>query len=597
MSIVQMPDTFYPTPKALADEMVCKLDLDKIRYILEPSAGMGALCKAISRRGYYDRWHRNNNFEVDCIEIDPQMRNNLRYIFSEEYDHGLACQEREYEDRRRYDESMPESEKAELALLREERAGVSAKVRIIHDDFLTFQTKRRYDAIVMNPPFDHGDLHLLHALDLMQDGGQIVCLLNAETIRNPYTNSRKLLRQKLDEYEAEIEYKTAAFMTAETERKTDVEVALIFVTIPAAEHHSILFDMLQKAKEHEQAEVDPHELTAANGTIENMIEQYETEIQLGIAFINEYFAIRPYIRTTYNPDDPYDKYSILTLSVGREANYLQKLDVNDFAKCVRRKYWSAFFDNKEFTGMLTSNLRKDFSNTVDEMSNYEFSMFNIQQVLAQMQAQLTRGVEETIMSLFEKLTTEHTWYEECKNNIHYYNGWKTNKAHKIGKKCIIPTYGAFAKNWNSKRKKYDLDGLDQYKCYETLTDIEKALNYLDCGETSDVDLKYAIGCAVDAGLTKVTCKYFTVVFYKKGTCHITFTCPSVIEKLNIFAGRRKGWLPPRYGKVRYDDMTYEEKSVIDDFSGKEAYEQVFNEPGRYIIEVEKMPLLTAGSEE
>ena len=591
MSIVQMPDTYYPTPKALADEMVCRLDRDKIRYILEPSAGMGALCKAISRRGYRDRYSRNNRFEIDCIEIDPQMRANLLYIFSKDYRQNISHKEHELDNSRRYDEVRPDSEREELAYLREELQNVDAAVRVVHDDFLTFQTKRRYDAIVMNPPFDHGDLHLLHALDLMQDGGQIVCLLNAETIRNPYTNSRKLLLQKLDEYGAKIEYRTAAFMTAETERKTNVEVALIRVTIPDAEHHSVLFDMLQKAKEQKQSEVDPQELTTAKGTIENMIEQYETEIRLGVAFINEYFAIRPYIRTSYNPNDPYGKDSMLTLSVGREANYLQKLDVNDYAKCVRRKYWSAFFDNKEFTGMLTSNLRKDFSNTVDEMANYEFSMFNIQQVLAQMQAQLTRGVEETIMALFEKLTSEHTWYPECQKNIHYYNGWKTNKAHKVGKKCIIPENG-FCSAWyyGSSRE------LDKHKCYEILSDLEKALNYLDCGETSEYNLEFAIQTAIESGLTKVACKYFTVVFYKKGTCHITFTCQSVIDKLNIFAGRRKGWLPPRYGKVRYDDMTDEEQAVIDDFSGKEAYEAVCNEPGRYIIEVEKMPLLTAGSE-
>ena len=586
-----MPDTYYPTPKALADEMVCRLDRDKIRYILEPSAGMGALCKAISRRGYRDRYSRNNRFEIDCIEIDPQMRANLLYIFSKDYRQNISHKEHELDNSRRYDEVRPDSEREELAYLREELQNVDAAVRVVHDDFLTFQTKRRYDAIVMNPPFDHGDLHLLHALDLMQDGGQIVCLLNAETIRNPYTNSRKLLLQKLDEYGAKIEYRTAAFMTAETERKTNVEVALIRVTIPDAEHHSVLFDMLQKAKEQKQSEVDPQELTTAKGTIENMIEQYETEIRLGVAFINEYFAIRPYIRTSYNPNDPYGKDSMLTLSVGREANYLQKLDVNDYAKCVRRKYWSAFFDNKEFTGMLTSNLRKDFSNTVDEMANYEFSMFNIQQVLAQMQAQLTRGVEETIMALFEKLTSEHTWYPECQKNIHYYNGWKTNKAHKVGKKCIIPENG-FCSAWyyGSSRE------LDKHKCYEILSDLEKALNYLDCGETSEYNLEFAIQTAIESGLTKVACKYFTVVFYKKGTCHITFTCQSVIDKLNIFAGRRKGWLPPRYGKVRYDDMTDEEQAVIDDFSGKEAYEAVCNEPGRYIIEVEKMPLLTAGSE-
>lgn len=595
MSIVQMPDTYYPTQKALTDEMASKLDREKVRYVLEPSAWMGALCKAISRRGRGDRWSRDNRFEIDCIEIDPQLRSNLRYVFSYGYDSTLIEKERKLEESRRYGEERPESEKAELARIREERDSVNATVHIVHDDFLTFRSQRRYDAIVMNQPFDHGDLHLLHALDLMKDGGQIVCLLNAETIRNPYTNSRKLLKQQLEKYGAEIEYKTAAFMTDETERKTDVEVALVRVTIPEAEHHSILYDILQKAKEQEQAKVDLHELTTAKGTIDNMIEQYETEIRLGVAFINEYFAICPYIRNSLNEDDAYGRSSILTLTVGTGSNILQTIDVNDFAKKVRKKYWNAFFHNEEFTGMLTSNLRKDFQNTVDEMANYEFSSFNIQQVLMQMQAQLTRGVEETIMALFEKLTVTHTWYPECNGNIHYYNGWHTNKAHKVGKKCIIPANGSFAERWSSQRNKYILDGLKEYSVYNTLADIEKALNYLDCGETTEQSLGYAIQCAISSGLTKIRCKYFDVVFYKKGTCHITFTCPTVIDKLNIFAGRRKGWLPPRYGKVRYNDMTNEEKAVIDDFSGKEAYDQVCNEPGRFIIEVDKIPLLGAGT--
>lgn len=592
MSILQMPDTYYPTPKALADEMVSKLDRNSVHYVLEPSSGMGALCKALARRNRI--WTDcRSEIEIDCIEIDPQMRNILRYIFSEEYRDSLISQKRSIEDNRKYNrdrgqyDPLSDLDKSKLENIKEEMENVCALVRIVHDDFLTFKTERQYDAIIMNPPFDHGDLHLLHALDLMKDGGQIVCLLNAETIRNPYTVSRKLLLQKLDEYEAEIEYKTAAFMTSETERKTDVEVAIIRITIPEAEHHSIMFDMLQKAKEQEQKQVDPHELTTAKGSIENLIEQYETEIRLGVALINEYRAIVPYIYDTLDKDYPY-KHNILELSVRSNGGTHRGSDINRFAKLVRKKYWQGFFKNPEFTGMLTSNLQKDFSNTVDEMANYEFSEFNIQQVIAQMAAQLTRGVEETIMALFEKLTSEHTWYPECKKNVHYYNGWKTNKAHKVGKRCIIPENG-FCSAWYYGSSKE----LDKSKCYEILSDLEKALSYLDCGETYNYDLKYAIECAVHQGLKKIACKYFDVIFYKKGTCHITFIREDVIDKLNIFAGRRKGWLPPRYGKVRYDDMTDEEQAVIDDFSGKEAYEAVCNEPGRYIIETSSLLRLEA----
>ena len=57
----------------------------------------------------------------------------------------------------------------------------------------------------MNPPFSNGDKHLLKALQMQEKGGNIVCLLNAETLRNPYTESRKELIRQLDKYDADIE--------------------------------------------------------------------------------------------------------------------------------------------------------------------------------------------------------------------------------------------------------------------------------------------------------------------------------------------------------------------------------------------------------
>ena len=64
---------------------------------------------------------------------------------------------------------------------------------------------------MMNPPFSEGDKHLLKALELMKNGGQVVCLLNAETLKNPYSNSRKELIQKLKELDAKIKYLEANF--------------------------------------------------------------------------------------------------------------------------------------------------------------------------------------------------------------------------------------------------------------------------------------------------------------------------------------------------------------------------------------------------
>ena len=51
--------------------------------------------------------------------------------------------------------------------------------------------------------------------------------------------------------------------------------------------------------------------------------------------------------------------------------------MNEYIREVRRKYWEALFKNKKFIGHLTRNLQRDFYNKVEELSNYDFSLYNI----------------------------------------------------------------------------------------------------------------------------------------------------------------------------------------------------------------------------
>ena len=92
-----------------------------------------------------------------------------------------------------------------------------------------------WNTILMNPPFSNGDEHLLKAISLAEKtGSTIVCLLNAETIRNPFSNKRKALLQKLKEYHAEYEYVQNAFASGTSaERHADVEVVIISLSVPS----------------------------------------------------------------------------------------------------------------------------------------------------------------------------------------------------------------------------------------------------------------------------------------------------------------------------------------------------------------------------
>lgn len=116
-------------------------------------------------------------------------------------------------------------------------------------------------------------------------------------------------------------------------------------------------------------------------------------------------------------------------------------------------------------------------------------------------------------------------------------------------------------------------------------------NYLDGNMTAEVNTIHMLDIANRNGITRnIQCKYFSVTFYKKGTVHIKMhpEAERVIDALNIYVCKGKNWLPPYYGKVSYDDMSAEERAVIDDFQGREKYEMVMQNPSLYLYEAENI---------
>lgn len=555
MPIKELPfggnSDFFPTPSALVGKMLARVDWKNIKTVLEPSAGKGDIVECIKSYAkggvvidgrYYSR---DYNLDIDCIEIDA----NLRYILT------------------------------------------GKNFRVVHDDFLTYTTRKRYDLIIMNPPFSNGDEHLLKALEMQeQNGGQIVCLLNAETLRNTYTNRRKVLIQRLGKYGAQIEYIKDAFKHAE--RKTDTMVAMVYVNIPRREDKSELFERMQKATEQKYKEKTEANELAPNDKVEVLIRSYEIETAATIEFINEYNGLAGKI---LDSDSEYAS-PIVELKIG-ESTYgcrgygqIDSRAINEYLKIVRRKYWYKLLSLPQLTDKMTTQMRSDYFNKLNEMCEFEFSRFNIEWLILNINAQLWEGVDDEILKLFNKFTSDHTYYPECTENIHYYNGWKTNKAHKVGYKVIIPAYGSFATRYDYNKhrqlvERYN-DFIDARHCYSTLADLEKVLNYLDGNRTAEFDLGRALKNAERCCITKnIRCKYFDVTFYKKGTCHIVFRPETyrLIDALNIYAARSNKWLPPSYGQKHYHEMDDEEKKVIDEFQGEQAYETVMQDKAGYLI--------------
>ena len=505
---------FYPTPKELLRKITSTVQWWKLDGILDPEAGKGDIADYIKSE--------RSNLVIDCIEINPELQATLK------------------------------------------GKGYS----VIHDDFLTFVPKYHYDLIIMNPPFDNGATHLLKALSIQKHGGRVICILNAETLRNPYTNERKVLVKELETLNASITYQKDEFKSAE--RVTSVEIAIVDVEIPQEEKASVIMENLKQKYYHDEEGKDITDLID-NDYLAAAVTRYNMEVDAGIQLIREYKALTPYIMSSMKTN-PYTK-PVLQMKLGEHDD----LSESKYVRHIRNKYWSALFNDERFTGPMTGDMCTSYREKVNELEQYDFSIANIKELQIQMCGSLVSGIEGSIMKLFNDLSFRYSWSSEYDSNIHYYNGWATNKAWYVNKKVILPAHA-----WSDIWKKMEY----RYSISEKFMDIEKAFNYLAGCPGADIHLGRILQVAENNQQTKnIPCKYFDLTFYKKGTVHITFKDMELLKKLNIFGGKGKNMLPPRYGKVPYEDMTTEEKAVVNEFDGgAEEYMKVYLQRDKFIVQ-------------
>ena len=521
----------YPTPKELANKMLSKVNWRDVKNILEPSAGLGHLVEAIK-----DYAHRHTNYNISCIEIDNKCRNVL----------------------------------------------IWNNYNVIDSDFLAYNGLEQFDLIVANFPFSDGDLHLHKAIDVLFSG-QIVCLINAETIKNPFSNSRKSLIQKLNKLNASIEYIQNSFLDAE--RKTGVEVALIYIN-KVQNVETELFNDIQQSEDNFE-DIKSDNAVATKDNIHNIVQRYnqdkETVTNQIMDFYKNYKKVSKYL-TLGVVGQELDRHQKELKCEAGELTKIMKQRLNDFAIKLKKDYWLEAMQLDEIKSKLTSKKRKELASELNSYCNMDFTENNIKIFIQNLVAKYLTMIDEAINEMFDKFT-EYAFRDgrnqnnEYSQNIHLFNGWKTNTAYKVNKKVILP---------------FRADGWEMKTLYsdkrDFFDDVDLVFNYFDSQNIKNDLLEYQdksaynnkgiiqtdktseiVAYQLEKGETKnIKTRYFNVTLYKKGTVHLVFNDLYMLRRFNLFVAKKRGWLPMNYGYTKEYDSSY-------DFETKKEYKQIGTE--------------------
>ncbi len=510
MNIFSENKNLYPTPDHLASRMIGKIE-GYPKNILESQAGFGHLVEALQKHWEYKHHWPN----IVAIEIDENLQ----------------------------------------AILR------GKKIPLIDSDFLSFQGPDKFDLIFGNPPYDNGEQHLLKAIDILYRG-QIIYLLNAETLKNPCTNARKDLVRQLEELNADVEYIDNAFLDAE--RKTRVEVALVNIVVERRVEDDLFAGADDHAQECQEEVKDTFSLTTGQ-RLQELVARYNEVVKVCtetlVSYYKNYNMVSGYIGLNQEAKRH-------CFSSGDLTTKLQDA-VNQVVVDIRENYWRKTLDLSEVQSRLTEAKRGEFENQLAQRCHMDFTEKNIRSFILNIINGYEQTVMDSVLALFDKFT-RHGFRGESprEKNIHYFNGWKTNDSFKVKEKIIIPIYGSYGgpfQDWG----KWSLD----YKAERTIQDIDLVMNYFD-GKGGFRSICQALKEGFEGGENlNLESTYFKISAHKKGTLHLTFLDKDILRRFNVAACKGKGWLPEDYGTKNYVKMLPEERELVDSFEGAKIYEK------------------------
>lgn len=558
---------FYPTPQWLARFAYSKFKTP-VQHLLDSSAGKGDLLigAGLIKDGYgYNR----SASGISAVEIDPDNQATLR-------GNGIT---------------------------------------VVGHDFLKMQSAKVYSHILMNPPFSGGIDHVLHAWNIL-GSGEVSAIINAETIRNPFSKKRKLLLKLIEDHGSVTLIDDAFAKENGVKRSADVDIAVVYLRKKGED-----FNFSFGCKEDEQGEI---ELDDSNSN--------STAVGLPVSVIQSYVnvfnsAVKSLEFSTHAANAASKYAELLGVSVLQQISQEQarksgdedfKIDTcfssseevrtafsNGYSE-LKSRAWTSILRYSEIEKKLSSKNKERLFKEFENISKLEFTVENIHSFLLGFSYSRQELDNDMLLQVFDKISAYHP------ENRLYYKGWKSNGWHRLNafqvkpKRFILP----LSANFN----------YIDYEKIETIKDLDKAFCYLDGKQYSDTingghDVFNGIGNALkkisDNMLgrdhssigERITTEYFDFRLYLgAGTLHVFPRRKDLVDRLNRVVGKLRQWLPVDESEAAPEFWEqYDKAEKINNKMGKPAsdsevrvldrftkhYERMSTEERDYLIKIAK----------
>lgn len=525
---------YYPTGAHTAALMWAKFKRP-VKHLCDPSAGKGHLIR-YAKEGFKEL----SDDQIPWLEDVPDEV--IRYSRN----HSVNLRERA---RNKFDDLL-EIYAVEIDI--QHHANLKELgVKVVGYDFLQVQSLATVGSVIMNPPFQDGVKHVLHAWDVVYDA-EIVAIINAESIRNPYSQERMRLVELIDKF-GSVEYLQSQFVS-DVERTTNVEVALIHLDKVPAKYLDVesLLGGLRKG-DSQFGEIDPAVCTALalpSNFINDTCYRFKQAVEAA-RIASETAAVSNHMAAGLG----ITLEEMQTKGVGSDfretAGSIRKSANDDFRQRyadLKKRAWAQIIRSSLLTDKLSNQARRKIEASSQSIYDLEFSISNVHGFLAGVIASMGDIYQEMVCDLFD------TIIERSSDNVVFFRSWASNRKHRIGVRIrktrfIIPRFSVSS-----------YSGSLDYESQQFLADIDKVFGYLH-GISGEYDgLVNGFQKNHVLGGDRIYTKYFSFRYFKgRGTIHFFPNSEDVVEKLNKFVGKLRQWIPGNMEDANEDFQKQYEK--------------------------------------